>query len=270
MPVTRQRYQEGSLERVSRRNGPDVWVFRWRELTLDGVRIQRKKTIGDVEQFPTESKARQSIESLRAAINADAPTGVMTFNQLWGHFQKHELDSGVTERSDTTVEMYRAYLRCYMLPRWKDVAITDVKAVAVEDCLRTLRGTGGELLAPGTKMKVRNQMSCIFNHAIRHELYERANPIKAVRQGGKRLRKPDVLTLDEMKAILARISSPLIRTAILVAAVTGLRRSELRGLKWEDIDFVRLWVRVERGVVERVLTRPRVRRAARVCRCRRG
>src|ERR1700679_2172569 len=197
MQVTRQRYQEGSLERVSRRNGPDVWVYRWRELTLDGVRIQRKKTIGDVEQFPTESKARQSIQSLRAAINADAPIGVMTFYQLWGHFQKHELDSGVTERSDTTVEMYRAYLRSYTLPKWKDVPITDIKAVAVEDWLRTLRGTGGELLAPGTKMKVRNQMSCIFNHAIRHELYERANPIKAVRQGGKRLRKPDVLTLDE-------------------------------------------------------------------------
>ena len=36
---------------------------------------------------------------------------------------------------------------------------------------------------------------------------------------------------------------------------TGLRRSELRGLRWSDIDFDALWIRVERGVVERHVTR---------------
>jgi integrase len=257
MPVTRSRsrYQEGSIERASRTTGPDVWVYRWRELDPDGRRVQKKRAIGDVKKYPTESKARQAVESLRAAINADRPTAVMTFSQLWGHFIVHELDSGVTERSATTVAMYRTYLRAYTLPRWKDVSLDQVKAVTVEGWLRTLRGTGGELLSPGTKMKVRNQLSAIFNHAIRHELFDKANPITSVRQGGKRLRKPDILSLNEMKSILARIQSPLIRTAILVAAVTGLRRSELRGLRWSDVDFEGLWIRVERGMVGTVETR---------------
>jgi integrase len=259
MPVTRQRYQAGTLQKVSRAKGPKMWVYRWRELAPDGTRIQRKQTIGSVEKYKTESDALKAVGSLRLQINADVPVTRpdegWTFAKLWGHFQDHELDSGVTERSPTTIEMYRRYLHSYTLPKWKDVPITEIKAVAVEGWLRTLRGTRGDLLSPGTKMKVRNQMSAIFNHAIRHELYERANPISSVRQGGKRLRKPDVLSLAEIKAILARISSPLIRTAMLVAAVTGLRRSELRGLKWENIDFDGLWIKVERGVVESHITR---------------
>jgi integrase len=35
-----------------------------------------------------------------------------------------------------------------------------------------------------------------------------------------------------------QVTSQAIRVAILVAAVTGFRRAEIRGLKWRDIDFV--------------------------------
>lgn len=53
MPIARNnRYQEGSLDRVSRAKGPEVWVYRWRELNEEGVRVQRKKTIGTVEEYP--------------------------------------------------------------------------------------------------------------------------------------------------------------------------------------------------------------------------
>ena len=51
--VTRHnRYQEGSIERVKRAKGPDVWVYRWRELQQDGSRVQKKRVIGDLAQYP--------------------------------------------------------------------------------------------------------------------------------------------------------------------------------------------------------------------------
>jgi hypothetical protein len=64
------RYQEGSFERVKRAKGPDVWVYRWRKLQPDGRRLQRKKIIGNIEQFRTESAAKKAVENLRAEINA--------------------------------------------------------------------------------------------------------------------------------------------------------------------------------------------------------
>ena len=47
----RMRYQQGCVARERRSNGPDVWIFRWRELDADGQRINRKVVVGTVEQY---------------------------------------------------------------------------------------------------------------------------------------------------------------------------------------------------------------------------
>jgi integrase len=112
-----------------------------------------------------------------------------------------------------------------------------------------------EPLAPATKAKLRNQMSCLFSHAIRHELWKGANPIAMVRQSGKRLRTPDKLSLAEMHAIIEALPNQMHRVAILIAASTGLRRSEIRGLQWQDVDFDELWLHLRRGIVRTVETK---------------
>jgi len=63
MSTTRNnRYQEGSINRVKRAKGPDVWVYRWRELQEDGRRVQRKTTIGDAERYPNKSDVKREVE----------------------------------------------------------------------------------------------------------------------------------------------------------------------------------------------------------------
>jgi integrase len=72
MPIThnRTRYQEGTLELVKRVKGPDVWVYRWRETSPTGTRVQRKRVIGTVDKLKTETAAKKSVENLRLAVNA--------------------------------------------------------------------------------------------------------------------------------------------------------------------------------------------------------
>ena len=262
MPITRKKYQAGTLQKVKRAKGPQMWVYRWRELTSDGSRVQRKQTIGSVEKYKTKSDAMKAVESLRLQINADVPTtrseDAWTVERVWGHFQAHELEMRKAERSPTTIEMYRHNMRRYVLPHWRNLPIDLMQPVGVEEWLGGLRRKdGSKPLAGGTKVKIRNQMRVIFDHALRHRLIDSTvpNPLKLVRQSGLRERTPDVLDVAEISAILSRVKSPLIRTVIYVAAETGLRRSELRGLRWSDIQFDKLWIKVERGVVERHITR---------------
>lgn len=251
MSITRNnRYQEGSIDRVSRAKGSDVWVYRWREFQPDGTRVQKKKTIGSVKEFPRRSDVQREVENLRSEINAEqANIGRTTFRELWGHFRTNELRSPIADRSPTTIQCYEENLRRHIIPRWGDCFIDEIKAVKVEVWLSSLP------YAPATKAKMRNQMSCLYSHAIRHELWDRLNPIAPVRQSSKRQSIPDILTLAEMTSLLQNLSEPIHRIAILIAAVTGLRRSEIRGLKWRDVDFRKLWLRLERGVVRNDLTK---------------
>lgn len=68
------------------------------------------------------------------------------------------------------------------------------------------------------------------NHAMRYEWMEK-NPISLVRQSAKRERVPDVLTVREIAALFAELRGPC-NTAVFLAFSTGLRASELLGLKW--------------------------------------
>jgi integrase len=57
-----------------------------------------------------------------------------------------------------------------------------------------------------------------------------------------------VLTAEEVSNLLKELSDPW-RTAVYVAITTGLRVSELLGLKWSDIDFVEGEINLHRGIV---------------------
>lgn len=273
------RYQEGSIERVKRLKGPDVWVYRWRELQPDGRRTQRKTVVGDVGRYKTKSHVKKVVENLRLEINAQRPSiGTMTISELWGHYQEKELRNSRADRSPVTIQTYLDNFRLYVLPQWGQTYIDEIRAVDVEEWLDSLmksdrpKGRARKPsskaeasisvskakpvpLAPKTKSKLRNQLSCLYSHAIRHGLWKGENPIKTVRQSTDGLRTPDTLTLAEMSALIGELTNTLHRVAILIAASTGLRRSEIRGLQWCDVDFGNLWLHLRRGIVRKMQTK---------------
>ncbi len=59
--TTRISHQQGTVTRVKRTHCPDVWVFRFRITDEDGQRVQRKRTIGTVVQYPTKAAAKKAI-----------------------------------------------------------------------------------------------------------------------------------------------------------------------------------------------------------------
>jgi integrase len=225
------RYQSGCLYREKRRAVPDVWVFRYR----DG-QSNRKEIIGTVEQFTNRKAAMKACELLRANINQETRSP-RTVAELVTHYTANELPN----KTPYTVEVYAGYLKMWILPKWDSYSLSDVRTVAVETWL------GSIPLADGTKAKLRNLMHALYNHAMRWEFFNR-NPITLVRQSAKRTRVPDVLTVEEIGKLLGELADPW-RTALYVAVTTGLRVSELLGLKWADMDFTAGEIHLSRGIV---------------------
>src|SRR6266853_2095828 len=240
----RLRMQHGSLALVSRKEGPAVWQFRWSEKDLHGTRVQRKRVIGTIERYLDEAAARSAIAVLLAEINSDkvrmGPRSI-TVAQLCDHFERRELAKENTWRSYSTKKTYQAYLTRWVLPHWRQYELAEVRTIQVESWLRRLP------LAKSSCAKIRNLMSVLFNHACRYELFDR-NPIYLVRQSAKRRTPPATLVPAEIKALIDGLALRE-RTLVLLAASTGLRQSEIFGLKWGDIDFERGTMSVIRSIV---------------------
>ncbi len=231
------RFQQGSLLRQKRKSGPDVWVFRWYDDT-NGTRKYKKRVLGKVTDMPLRRDAEKAVADFRANINVEVRVP-QTVSELAAHYRKHELTAD--KKAFATIESTSIYLSNHVVPKWGNASLSDVRTVEVEQWLHSLP------YAPATRSKIRNIMSALFNHGIRHEWIHR-NPITKVRASAKRLREPDVLSPAELSALIAEL--PLREKAmVMVAGSTGLRRSELIALTWRDIDPLLIQVNVLRSCV---------------------
>jgi len=182
------------------------------------------------------------------------PRDPVFLGELVGHFRDHELiDLGEEGKAYSTRNRCNSVLSRWIMPRWRATRISDVRAIDVENWLRSLS------LARGTKAKIRKTLNLLFNHAIRWDFAAR-NPISGpvrgsgVRQSEKRERIPEVVSADEFRRLEAALGLRE-RVLLCLALSLGLRRGELAGLRWHDIDFEQLTITVQRSVVDQIVGR---------------
>lgn len=131
-----------------------------------------------MREYPHRRDAEKAVLSLRVSINSGfrAPE---TVSEAIAHYTKRELTS--ERKSFATIDVYSSHLKLHIVPRWGNLRLTDVRTIAVEEWLSELP------LAPITRAKIRNVMSAVFSHCIRHE-WITLNPIAKVRTSSMRLR----------------------------------------------------------------------------------
>ena len=164
---TRTRYQNGALEQKRRTDGRTVWEFRFYETGPEGHRERKFETIGSVAEFKSESAARKSavVQAILLRINSHSRTSLPSFGALIDRYVQEEMP----QRYSTSMA-YRSYINNYIRPRWAEMPIAEVKAIAVEDWLKRLA------LAPKSKSHIRSIVHMLFQCAQRWELVNN-NPI---------------------------------------------------------------------------------------------
>lgn len=232
-----------------------MWLYRWREVDPKSKPQMRSLGVGTVKQYPAETTVWKVVSTLRLDINhhTSRPEGLPeTFEQLVKHYRMIELDLEKTSERKVhqTKQTYDIYLRTRIAPRWSGYRLREIQAVAVERWLGSI-----EDLSNGTKSKIKGIMSEVFQHAIRYGwLNDGENPILAVRQSAKRTRVTEPLEAAEFRAFMLELPQKM-RVIGIVAATTGLRISEVLGLKWMDIDWKTLQMEVIRSVVDGIVGR---------------
>jgi integrase len=244
-------FQHGYLRRTNRKTGPDRWEFLWREVDEDGKRVRRTAIIGTLEQYPSEEAALTAANGLKMELNNDLyrrRLKPMSVADLIDHYTQTDLSIEAGWHSVATRTVYRYFLDKWIRPRRGTSALRSVRTLAVEHWLRTLKNEGDDSLADATKAKIRSVLSVLFNHAIRCEWLEQGkNPILLVRQSAKRKSTPTVFEVAEIQLLLPHLDRQY-RLMVMLAVTTGLRRGELFGLKWCDVNFSGLEISIRRSI----------------------
>jgi integrase len=147
------------------------------------------------------------------------------------------------ERS--TVAAYRQHVRLHIMPLLGAVKLSQLTVPMVrrfEDKLRADR-------SPAMVRKVLGSLSSILTDAQERGLVLQnvVRGLRARRQRGKERRADkrkrgkfrigvDIPSPEEVRAIIAHLDGRW-RPLLLTAIFAGLRSSELRGLRWADVDF---------------------------------
>lgn len=133
------------------------------------------------------------------------------------------------------------FLFKHLKPHLGDKRLRDFEPVEGE---RLLNDFAAKRQRANTMLKnVKGFLSVTFRYAVRTGTI-RFNPMREsmLPKNGKPMAETYAYSLSEIKAMLKALPEPA-RTVVLVAALTGLRMSEIRGLKWTDLDGDALHVR---------------------------
>jgi integrase len=132
----------------------------------------------------------------------------------------------------STRDRYESVINKHLLAVFGNMPLRDVTALAVQ---RYVSGLAGSTLAHESKDKIRDVLASIMKAAVRYQFIFK-NPTEGVRlppsRIGKRI-KP-FISPEQFSALLGGIAEPY-ATMVCTAVFTGLRVSELIGLKWCDI-----------------------------------
>jgi len=160
------------------------------------------------------------------------------------------------QRKPSTLRDYASIFRNYVLPHLGDVALEDLTGERVE------RWAAVEI-DPDRRLANRTREKTI---TVFHGCMERArklyrlptNPVADVDKPRTALRTEiNVLSPEEVLALVRAADSEQDAALYLAAAFTGLRQGELIALRWRDVDFAGSAIRVRASYTNGHLTTPK-------------
>lgn len=221
----------------------------------DGRRNQKFKSFDkkcDAEEFLAE----KVLEVKRGIYIEPQRTLISNYLTDWLAEQKNRL-------SPTTFSGYEVNIRCHINPIIGGVRLQEVKPRHIRKLHKELQkdrtlviiGEGGKkekrafkALSATSVLYVHRVLSKALEDAVNDELIMK-NPAKLVKPPAPEKYNASFLTAAQIRDMLHKFreSNDELYIPVMLAVMLGLRRGEVLGLQWQDIDFINNIIRVRRN-----------------------
>jgi len=190
----------------------------------DGIRhIKTFQTRGEADDYAATTRI-----NVKRGLHT-APSKSITVADACDKWIKHVIADG---RERGTVAQYEQHARIHIIPRIGNVKLANLEAAAEafrEDLLATLsRPMARKVMVSFHQMLKSNR----YGHVAQGVTIQVSKRDKRRLEVGR-----DIPTAQEVRRMVVAATDTRARALLLLVAFTGLRASELRGLRWSDIDL---------------------------------
>jgi integrase len=215
--------------------------------------------------FTSEAAAHRA---LRAALGAvDEGTHVDPSTLTVAGYLRQWIEGAQVR--PTTLARYRQSIERHLLPHVGGIRLQALTVEDLDRCYATLTREGGAVGRPLSPKTVRNAHG-VLRTALR-DAVQRGHLTRNVAEHARlpRVQRQELTTwtAEQLRAFLEHVADDRLAAMWTLFATTGLRRGEVLGLRWQDVDLDRwqLTVRHVRTVVEGrpVVTEPKTAKGRR-------
>ncbi|WP_337969971.1 site-specific integrase [Virgibacillus salexigens] len=223
------------------KGGKEHYYYAFEVKDQNGKRktIKKRGFKGKTECKKAEAEARVSWEK-----GSYIDPSKMTFEEYITNWLDNKQDI-----SRETRETNRGHLKNHIVPVIGSVPLQKVNVMHIEKLTKSMKD---KKLADGTIKKVFNLVNTAFRSAEKRELISK-NPFNLLDKGSKprdSKAKIDYWTLEEVRKFFSVLEHRQ-KILFVLAIHTGMRRGEMLGLRWKDINFENRQIRISQSLKPR-------------------
>ena len=249
------KYRLPDGRQVKRKIGP-VWTGRGRPADGHFTKRLAEDWLHDrLEEVRREAAVAVAAPGQQSGAVRAASTSVTFAEAAAEYLRFSEEDRGC---KPTTIRNYRNVIRVHLLPVFGEMTLEDITVQEIEQWRAGMSSARQQReLSNKTKNNLLVLMHAIFRRAVK--LYGLpANPVASVDRFRVRSSGDiQVFSPEEVWALVRAAKSEADAAIFLTAAFTGLRRGEVLGLRWRDVDFTGSTIRVRASYAAGHLTTPK-------------
>lgn len=194
---------------------------------INGKRKQKKK-----RGFATKKEAQNALVEAEHSIikNGYKENSKLLYKEFlieWLHNKK-------TVIRDSTYSTYSWLINNYIIPEFGDYDISKISPIQIQSYYSKL--LNNDILSTENISKIHSLINSSLDRAFRWDLINK-NVSEMVERPRIQKKEMKVWSLDEVKAFLEISKNSRYHIAFILALTTGMRRGEILGLRWRDINF---------------------------------
>ena len=187
--------------------------------------------------FPTKKEATQHEAEMKAKLHNPGQIASIASQrkQTVASYLNEWVESYArVNLRPSTYDGYKRTIANYITPYIGGVALNQLTPAMVDKMFQQIIDKG---LKPSTAAGAKRVLSVALSHARKYRYIETNAAKDTLTKFGKSDKTPDPYTPEQVKALMQRVEGTVWEMPVILGGLYGMRRSEILGLRWRNVDL---------------------------------